>query len=321
MTVLVTDIAWADLDLEREVLAAAGARPVLAESQDFAELARLATEHRVHAILTCWARVPAAVIDASPNLRIVSRYGVGLDNIDVTHCTRRHILVTNVPDYCRNEVVEHTLALIFALGRKIAFYHQQTKQQRYELGAGPPLHRMVGQTLGVVGLGAIGRKLAERAQALGLQVVAATRRSVEPPPGVTLCSLDALLERSDYVSLHVPLTDQTRGMIGREQLARMKRSAYLVNTARGGVVDHAALAAALKAGEIAGAGLDVQQPEPPDLNRPPYSDPRVIVTPHAAFASVESIAELRRRAAQHVADHLTGKRPENVVNPQALAPE
>jgi D-3-phosphoglycerate dehydrogenase len=312
--ILITDVAWPDIDLERAILAEAQAGPILAENGDAGTLARLAAEYRVAGILTCWAQVPAAVIDASPDVRIVSRLGIGLDNIDVAHCTRRGIPVTNVPDYCQTEVVEHTLALLFALGRKVAFYHHQAKQQRYDRQAGPPLHRMAGQTLGIVGLGAIGRKLAARAAALGLRIVATSRRPVDPPEGVTLCSLDELLAASDYVSLHVPLTEATRELIGREQLARMKPTAYLINTSRGGVVDHAALAAALEAGQFAGAALDVQETEPPDLSQPPYNDPRVIVTPHAAFASIESVAELRTRAARQVVDCLQGKMPENVVN-------
>ncbi|MEQ8788029.1 MAG: C-terminal binding protein [Pirellulaceae bacterium] len=317
-TVLITDIAWSDIELEREILSEIGAKPILAENADADSLSQLAAEHRVRAILTCWANVPGPVIDASGKVRIVSRLGIGLDNIDVAHCTRRGIPVTNVPDYCLTEVVEHALALLFALGRKVAFYHQQTKQGRYDLQAGPALHRLTGQTLGIVGLGAIGRKLAAQAQSLGLRVIAATRRASDPPPGVVLCSLDALLTESDYVSLHVPLNESTQGLIGREQLARMKPTAYLINTARGGIVDSAALAAALQAGQLAGAALDVQQPEPPDLSRPPYNDPRVIVTPHCAFASVESVEELRRRAAGQVVARLSGGIPENVVNPSVL---
>jgi D-3-phosphoglycerate dehydrogenase len=133
-------------------------------------------------------------------------------------------------------------------------------------------------------------------------------------PGVQLVALDALLGQSDYVSLHVPLTPTTRHMIGATQLAQMKPSAYLINTARGGLIDHAALAVALDAGQLAGAALDVQDPEPPDLKQPPYSDPRVIVTPHAAFVSEESLTNLRERVSRQVAVRLTGGVPENVVN-------
>ena len=167
-------------------------------------------------------------------------------------------------------------------------------------------------------LGNIGRCLAQKAQGLGLQVIATSRSGKNVPDGVQIVSLDILLERSDFVSLHVPLVDATRNLIGQAEFARMKPSAFLINTARGGVIDHAALAAALDQGQIAGAALDVQEVEPPNLNSPPYNDPRVIVTPHAAFVSVESLENLRSRTAKQVAAWLQGNVPENVVNPEVL---
>ena len=264
--------------------------------------------------MTNWAKVPARVIDASPKLQIVCRLGIGLDNIDVAHCTQRGIPVTNVPDYCLNEVAEHTVALLLALARKVAWYHHATKTGRYALQEGPRLRRIEGQTLGIIGLGNIGRRVAIKAQALGLRTIAATRSIREVPPGVTVLPLNQLLETSDYVSLHVPLTPQTRHMIGAAELKRMKPTAYLINTARGGLIDHAALAETLAAGGLAGAALDVQDPEPPDLTSPPYCDPRVIVTPHAAFVSEESLADLRSRVAQQIVQKLTGVRPAHIVN-------
>lgn len=309
--VLLTDYAWPNLDLEREILTAADAELVVAPSGDEETLISLAEP--VDAILTCWARVTARVIRAAPRCRIVGRLGIGLDNIDVAECTARRIPVTNVPDYCLTEVAEHTLALLLSLGRKIAFFHAETKAGRYQLQAGAPLRRMAGQTLGIVGLGNIGRTLADKAAALGLRVLATTRtRRVHP--GVTLVPLDELLAASDYVSLHLPLSPETRHLIGARELGLMKASAYLINTSRGGLIDHAALAEALDAGRIAGAALDVQDPEPPPLAEPPYCDPRVIVTPHAAFVSLESLEDLRRRATIQVVDRLAGHPPANVVN-------
>lgn len=309
--VLLTDYAWPNLDVELAILKAAGAELVVAPSGDEATLAELARD--VDAIMTCWAKVTARVVAAAPRCRIVSRLGIGLDNIDVAECTARGIPVTNVPDYCLTEVAEHTLALLLALGRKIGFYHGETKAGRYQLQAGPELRRLAGQTLGIVGLGAIGRTVADKARALGLRVLATTR-TPRPHSGVTLCSLDELLVDSDYVSLHAPLTAETRGLIGARELALLKPTAYLINTSRGGLIDHGALAAALAEGRLAGAALDVQEPEPPPLASPPYDDPRVIVTPHAAFVSRESLEDLRRRATQQVVDRLAGRRPENVVN-------
>ena len=314
--VLVTDHPWPDVEVERSILAGVPAELIVPTSSDVATLTAAARD--ADAIMTCWAKVPEPVIAAAPRCRIVARMGVGLDNIDVAAATARKILVTNVPDYCMEEVAEHALALLLSLARKVAFYHHQTKSGRYELNDGPPLRRITGKTLGIVGLGTIGRRLAARATALGLSVLAVEPNPGQPLPGVNLCSLDELLARSDYVSLHLPLTAATRHLIGVEQLSRMKPTAYLVNTARGGLVDTEALAAALSAHRLAGAALDVQETEPPDLGRPPYNDPRVIVTPHCSFLSEESLLELRQRVARQVADVLSGRRPPHVVNPEVL---
>jgi D-3-phosphoglycerate dehydrogenase len=314
--VLITDYAWPDVEIERRTLAEIDAELIVAakSQQDAAGLAALAKEHQVDAIMTNWAKVPQAVIEASPKVRIVSRLGIGLDNIDVAYCTSRRIPVTNIPDYCLIEVAEHALALLLALSRKVAFYHHETKAGRYQLQAGPKLRRIEGQTLGIVGLGNIGRKLAEKALGIGLTVIATSRSGKSGIPGVSIVPLEELLASSDYVSLHVPMTRETRHMIGAAQLAQMKPSAYLINTARGGLIDTPALAVALAAGKLAGAALDVQDPEPPDLSQPPYNDPRVIITPHAAFVSEESLADLRLRVARQVAARLTGGVPQNVVN-------
>ncbi len=316
--VLLTDYAWKDLDIERQILGEIDAELIVAQEseRDAASLARLA--QNADAIMTNWAKVPAAVIDAAPRCKLVSRLGIGLDNIDVAAATRHGMYVTNIPDYCLIEVAEHALALILALGRKVAYYHHATQTGTYDLQAGATLRRMTGQTVGVVGLGNIGRALAERAAALGFRVLG-YNRSPRDIPGVTNCSLEQLLAESDYISLHIPATSETRHMFGREQFAKMKPTAYLINTARGGLIDHAALAEALAAGEIAGAGLDVQDPEPPDLSTAPWNDPRVIVTPHAAFVSVESLTDLRTRTARQVVDCLSGREPAHVVNSAALA--
>jgi D-3-phosphoglycerate dehydrogenase len=314
--VLLTDYAWDDVEIERSTLAEIEAELVVAPAGDEPTLRKLA--QGCQAIMTNWAKVPQSVIAAAPECRIVARLGIGIDNIDVEYATSRNILVTNCPDYCLTEVAEHALALLLSLARKTAFYHHETKSGRYNLQAGPPLRRIAGQTLGIVGLGNIGERLAEKALPLGLKIVATSRARNRAIPGVRFVELDELLATSDYVSLHVPSTAQTRHMIGAAQFARMKPTAYLINTARGAIVDQEALAAALNAGQLAGAALDVQDPEPPDLSRPPFNDPRVVVTPHAAFVSVESLENLRGRVARQVAECLLGRVPENVVNPGVL---
>jgi D-3-phosphoglycerate dehydrogenase len=316
--VLLTDYAWPDVEIERLILEQGGANLIVAEQQDAPSLAALAKAHEVDAIMTNWAKVPAAVIDASPKCRIVSRLGIGLDNIDVAHATERKIVVTNVPDYCLIEVAEHALALLLALGRKVAFYHFETKHGRYDLKAGPALRRLEGQTLGLIGLGNIGSRLAQKAMALGLRVIATSRTRANPMPGVEWRDLNELLAESDYVSLHLPSNPATQKLIGPVELALMKPTAYLINTSRGAIIDEAALADALDQQQIAGAALDVQQHEPPNLTMPPFSNPRVIVTPHAAFVSEESLINLRTRTAHQVIDWLEGRKPENVVNPAVL---
>ncbi len=310
--VLLTDYAWPELDIERRILDPIDAELVVPPATDEPALAAAAAD--VHAIMTNWARVTDAVIAAAPHCRIVARMGIGLDNIDLESAKRRGIVVTNVPDYCLIEVAEHALALLLAQARKIAYWHRETKSARYQLQSGPTLRRIEGQTLGIVGFGRIGRQLAKKAAALGLKILATGRTARDLPEGVAWRSLDELLAESDYLSLHVPLTPETRHMIGAEQLARMKPTAYLINTARGALVDTTALAAALAANRIAGAGLDVQDPEPPNLHQAPYDDPRVIVTPHAAFVSAESLTDLRTRATRQVAVFLSGGTPENIVN-------
>ncbi|MFV1967650.1 MAG: C-terminal binding protein [Pirellulaceae bacterium] len=310
--VLLTDYAWPDVELERQVLAEIDAELIVApKDSSTTVLGALAAE--VDAILTCWAQLPEEVLGRARRCQIVSRMGIGLDNIDVDFCSRHGIPVTNVPDYCVEEVAEHALALMMALARNVAFFHQDTKCGRYDLNAAPIPRRLSGQTLGIVGLGSIGCRLASKAAALGLHVMGVSRHRMELEC-VRPVALDELLTCADFVSLHVPSGPETHHMIGADELKQMKSSAFLINTARGGLIDHQALANALAQSQLAGAALDVQDPEPPDLSLPPYSDPRVIVTPHSAFASVESLEELRRRAAQQVAVRLTGGTPDNVVN-------
>lgn len=312
--VLLTDRAWPDSDIEQRELAAIGAE--LIEAADGAEptLQKLAVD--ADAIMTCWASVTRAVIAAAPRCQHIARMGIGLDNIDVEFATERGIPVTNVPDYCVEEVADHAIALLLAQARRIAFFHQRTKSGEYCLQAAPPIHRLRGSVLGVVGLGRIGRAVVSRATALGLTVLAWTRSGDAHGTTAQMVSLDELLRRSDFVSLHVPLTADTHHLLNGDSLSLLKPSAVVINTSRGGLIDHSALWDQLRVGRLAGAALDVFDPEPPDLSQPLFQDERVIVTPHAAFVSEESLVDLRRRAARQVAATLTGNAPENVVNPR-----
>jgi D-3-phosphoglycerate dehydrogenase len=319
LTVLITDYAWPSLDVEREILEQAGAEMLVAETGKEDEVVGLAP--RADAILTCWQPVTPAVLDTAPHCRIVARYGIGLDNIAVEHATGLGIMVTNVPDFCLEEVADHTVALLLACARQIVPCARATRSGRWERGGGPPLRRLSEQTLGLIGYGAIARTVAAKARGLGFRLMAYTPRLAPDalgPLGTATNDLGELLRAVDYVSIHVPLTNETRGLIDEAALRQMKPTAYLINTSRGAVVDEAALYRALTEGWIAGAALDVLTREPPDPILPLLALDNVIVTPHVAFYSEEAIAALQRRAAEQVATVLRGDLPDNVVNPAVL---
>lgn len=310
--VLLTDHPWPRVEIESAALAAAGYELIEAPSGDEPTLVRLARD--VAAIMTCWARVSATVIASAPQCQHIARLGIGLDNIDVSAATQRGIIVTNVPDYCVEEVADHAWGLLLALARNIGFFHLRTKQQEYALKAGPPMYRLRGRTLGLIGLGRIGQALCSRAQPFGLKVLAHTPSGNDHGTGATMVSLEQLLKRSDFVSLHAPLTPQTQHLLNDVTLAKCRPGQLLVNTSRGALIDHQALHRALLRGQLGGAALDVFDPEPPNLNDPLYQEERVIVTPHAAFVSEESVEELRRRVVQQVVTCLQGGTPENIIN-------
>lgn len=318
MRVLVTDHAWPSLDVERRILEEIGADLVVAPDGEEETLVRHAVGCR--AIMTCWAKTTRRVIEAArPDLKVIVRYGVGLDNIDVAFATECGIPVANVPDYCLIDVAEHALALLLALSRKVARFDRLVRAGTWQIQAGLPLRRLAGQRLGLVGFGQIAREVAVRAQAFGMSVCAYSRaltpaRAAEC--GVQAVDLETLLRTSDYVSIHCPSTPQTRGIIDADALALMKPTACLINTSRGDVVDEAALLLALERGTIAGAALDVRCQEPPDAGDRLIQMAQVIHTPHAAFYSEESLVELQEKAAWEARRVLTGEAPVHLVNPE-----
>jgi D-3-phosphoglycerate dehydrogenase / 2-oxoglutarate reductase len=318
---LVTDHAWPSLDIEREILSRIGAELVVAQTGDEDELVELAAD--VDAILTNWKRVPEAAVRAAPRCAVIARYGVGVDNIPVELATELGIVVANVPDFCVNEVADHTMALLLACARRLIPFTSETRSGVWSLDRAPGLPRLRDQTLGLVGFGRIAQALVPRARGFGLRVLAYSRRIADRAAELTseveiAPSLEELLGAADYVSLHVPATPETTGLIGQRELAQMKSSAYLINTSRGALIDEQALARALGNRDIAGAALDVLSKEPPPAGLPLLEGPNLIVTPHAAFYSDASIHEVQTRAATNVADVLTGEVPEHVVNPAVL---
>ena len=312
-TVVQTDFAWPDDWIERAVIEAAGHRLVAGPSTPApeSEIDALVAAHDPRAIMTCWSRVSARAIAAPTDLRLVQRVGVGLDNIDVPAATRRGAWVANVPDYCIEEVSDHAVALLLDWARGSVALDRAVKMGRWDPAAAK-LRRVADLTIGIVGYGRIGRRTAEKLRGFGCSILI-HNRSVPADPAGAVVGLDALLAGSDAVILHAPYAEDTHHLIDGKRLARMRKGAFLINVSRGGLVDAAALLAALESGHLAGAGLDVIEGEP---DPPPalVERPDVIVTPHVAFSSDASLAELRRRSAEEVVRVLAGEPPLHPCN-------
>ena len=272
-------------------------------------------------LLNQYVPITAEVLDALPRCRLVVRYGVGVDNLDLEAATERGVWVANVPDYGRDEVADHTLALALALLRGVVVLDRSVRSGVWELAGARPLRRLATLTYGVVGCGAIGTAVARRAAGLGMRVLGHDVAQVPSGPPIERVELSELLEGADVVSLHAALTPASRHLIGKGALGRMRPTAFLVNTARGGLVDSAALLTALEAGELAGAALDVLEREPPDeLGWRLARHPRVVATPHAAWYSEESIHTLKTEVAREALRVLEGGEPRSPVNRPAARP-
>jgi D-3-phosphoglycerate dehydrogenase / 2-oxoglutarate reductase len=312
--VVLTDYVWDSLDVERRTL------------EGVAELVPLKTRRPEEfldeaadcdALLNTYAGpITAEVMARMPRCRIIARYGIGVDTIDLDAATQAGIIVTNNPTYCIEEVAEHTMALLLACARKVVYYDRLVRNGRWEVPPGKPLFRVAGSTLGLIGYGNIARQVALRAAAFGMRVLYAdpyVPQGRSDTPGMAV-PLDTLFAESDFVSLHPPLTAHTRGMLGEAALSKMKRTAWLVNCARGPIVDSDALVRALDAGEIAGAALDTTDPEPLPESHPLRGRENVIINPHVAWYSEQAMAGLQAGAPAEVRRVLTGEWPINVVN-------
>jgi D-3-phosphoglycerate dehydrogenase len=263
--------------------------------------------------------ITASLLDLAPRVQVISEYGIGYDNIDVGAASQRGIWVTNVPGFCADEVADHTVAVILAAGRRLFPLDQSTRSGRWDpVGVAAGADRFSNQTLGLIGFGNIGRRVARRAAGFGLRILAFTPRLTDERArehGAERCDLLDLIERSDYVSLHLPAGPATRHLIDASTLPRFKPTAWLINAARGSLIDETALLAALRENRLAGAALDVRDPEPPVADDPFRSLPNVILSPHASWFSAQALLDLRTRAARNVAAVLAGGLPDNPVNP------
>ncbi|MFQ5761554.1 MAG: C-terminal binding protein [Candidatus Bathyarchaeia archaeon] len=313
----ITDFLQPPPDVEEEVLRGiASVRLHRAKNED-----ALGSEIDDADALIAWhtIEITEKTISRLKACRGIVRCGVGIENVDLEAAGKRSIYVCNVPDYGVDEVSDHTIAMLLMLHRRMTVYDQSVRSGVWDFKVGKPIRRLRGQTLGIVGLGRMGTATALKAKVLGLRVVEYDPyipRGIEKSLGVESVDFQTLLEISDIVSMHVPLTEETYHMIGVEELRRMKPSAILINTSRGPVVDNHALYLALKEGVIAGAGLDVLEQEPPSPGTPLIQLPNVVLTPHSAFYSEDAFKELRLKGAQEVARILRGQKPLNPVNMQ-----
>ena len=312
--VVLTDYVWVSLDVEKKTLA--GLADLLAlqtkKPEEF-----LPQAEDCDALLNTYAGpITAEVMARMPKCKIIARYGIGVDTIDLDAATRAGIIVTNNPTYCIEEVAEHTLALLLACARKIAFYDRLVRGGRWEVPPGKPMYRVASSTLGLVGFGNIARQVAVRAAAFGMRILyfdPYVQEGQFDAPG-TKRELHDMLKESDFVSLHPPLMPETRKMINDEAFSRMKPTAFLVNCSRGPIVDTEALVRALDAKKIAGCALDTVDPEPLPNPHPLRERENVIINPHAAWYSEQAMVGLQVGAPNEVRRVLSGEWPVNVVN-------
>jgi D-3-phosphoglycerate dehydrogenase len=314
-TVIIAYTDVSDTKEEQEILKAVDADILYIRKFDTEEA--LAAVSRADALMVGLEEVRANLIARMERCRIISRLGTGLDTIDIEAATQRGILVTYVPDYSIDEVSAHAIALLMAQARRLPELLDMTRQGIWNGGAVSSIKRLKDQTLGVAGFGRIGQSTAEKGRGLGLKVIAYDPyldAQVIEAAGVQAVDWETLLRTSDYISLHTPLTDSTYHLVNAEALALMKPTAYLINTARGPLIDEDALLAAVRSGQIAGAALDVLMAEPPPPDHPLLREKNILITPHIAFYSEAAKRDLRIRGAEEVVRALKGEAPRSPVN-------
>jgi D-3-phosphoglycerate dehydrogenase len=314
--VVITDCDHGSINEEKEELGRIGAELILAQVKEEEDLIRACED--ADGLINQYALLTQRVFKHLPNCKVVSRYGVGVDSVDLKAATDLGIIVANVPDYCMDEVSNQTISMILTLIRKTAFFDQKVKSGQWDFHSGIPIYRTRGKTLGLVGCGKIGLEVAKKISSFGVKVISFDPYLQKPPEGIELTDLDTLLKESDFISIHCPLNDSTRHLIGQREFGKMEKRPIVINTSRGPIIDESALIQALAKGQISGAGLDVLEKEPPDSKNPMLKMENVVLSPHVGFYSVESISELKRRTAENVSAVLLGKLPKSVVNQEVM---
>jgi len=308
--IAVTDSVFPSLDPAKAALARLEPELRMAKSASADDI--LAVAREADAVLVTYAKLTGDILRQLKRCKAVGRFGLGVDNIDLAAAKEMGITVTYVPDYCLQEVSDHAMAMLLALARKIPYSNALVQAGRWEMPAVVPIYRLEGRVLGLIGFGNIPRRVAPKAQAFGLNVITHdpfVSQEAAKLLGVDNVRFDQLLARSDFISVHAPLTAQTRGLLNAEALAKMKKGVLIVNTARGPLIDEQALVAALDSGQVGGAALDVLATEPPAKDSPLLGRDNVILSPHTGFYSVDALNELQTKCASDVARVLSGEQP------------
>ena len=324
--VVITDYDYGNVDIETEILENAGAEVIALQAKSEQDLFEVAKD--CAAMMNQYARIGADTIAHMEQCQVIARYGIGVDIVDVDAATRNGILVTNVRDYCTEEVADHAITLWLTLARKILDYNQAVHEGIWKWQSGKPVYRLRGQTMGVVSFGKIGQAIAARAKAFGLDLIVYDPylpEGIAEAQGVRQVEKEELIKSSDVIMMQVPMGPESRHFLSENEFRAMKKNTLVINTGRGPTIDNKALYKALSEGWITGAGLDDPEEEPakraqwsPDDN-PIFTLPNVIVTPHAAYYSEESIMMARKTAASEVARVISGEKPQFPVNAESLA--
>lgn len=324
-TITVTDIDFGNFEFEKKMVEAAGITFYgfngLAAREPEAIIKHL-SETKADGAITSYGQYTAEVFAALPHLKVVSKTGTGVDNIDVTAATAHGVAVCNVPGYGTEAVSDHAIALTLAVLRRIVETDADVRAGIWDYQKRRPISQVRGRTFGVVGMGHIGRAVAEKARGLGFNVIAWDRKGVPgrfTPEGFLYATLEELLEGSDVVSFHTALVPETHHLLNAKNVELLKKDAVVINTSRGEVIDVDVVACALKAGKLFGAGIDVFETEPLPMNALIRTAPNVVLTPHSAYWSEESGVELRTRCTQGAIDVVLGKQPESCLNPSVLS--
>jgi len=314
--IVITDCDHPSIEIEKKILSEIKPELILADCNSEEEVIKVA--HDADGIINQYAPITKKAIESLKKCKVIARYGVGVDNIDVKAASDHKIIVANVPDYCIDEVSTHAMALILACARGITLLDNKIKEKRWDFTLAKPLFRTKGKTLGLFGLGQIARAVARKASGFGLKVIAYDPYVSKVDENIKLVEFSELLSNSDFISIHAPLTDKTRNVFGEDELKAMKKTAYLINTARGLIINEKNLYVALKGKWIAGAALDVIEKEPPDWENPLLRLENLILSPHISFYSEESYIELKTKVAEAVLSVLKGELPRAIVNPQVI---